>query len=449
VRLEPLSDAQVEAYLEAGLPGTQPLREVLRSDPDLWELAHSPQMLNMMRLAYGGPADEPAQNKSQETREERRARLLERYIRQMFAQHARLTGDEPGRKLDPARLRRWLGSLARGMDKSGQAIFMVELLQPGWLSSELSRWGYWLGTRSLPALLLGLLFALTAEVGADRPYGRAAYVGASLLGGLLVGLLDGWSMSPGKTPAARPRLSGWPYFLATSLIGGLSYALFFGWVVKLGVQTFLLSGGAMLVFGVLYGLSGKDRPRGEDILPAQKLHWSWQQFRRGVLPGGLISAAVLAGGMLYLRNFRSLNNWLYSLAFAVIALLCILVIYGLRRFQIDERSFPNQGIWLAAQNAALVGGCLGVSSGLIFGIRFGMWYAFTVGLRVCLLTALLYGGYEGIKHLVLRLLLAAGGVLPWNLAQMLEQGERLHFLNRAGGGFLFVNRLLRDYFRKF
>ncbi len=441
VQLEPLTDEQVEAYLEAGQPGTLPLREILRNDAELRELAYSPQMLNMMRLAYSGVSVEMIQGEALDSREERRAHLLETYANRMLEQYGQQPKEPP--RVDTALFRRWLGSLARGIEKSGQAIFMIELLQPGWLNGEGLRWVYWLVSRSLTALLLGLVVAGTAQVG-GTPAGRAAYAGASLLVGLLTGLLDCWWMAPIASRAVRPRWAGWAYFLGTCLLGGFSYGLVFGLLLRIGPETYRLSGGAALAFGILFGLTGKDRQRGEDIRPAQKLSWSWQQIRRGVLPGVLVSLAVLVGILVIFPG-----AWLFGLVYGSIALLGILVVYGLRGWQIDSRGYPNQGTWLSTRNAALVGGLLGCGSGLLYGIFYGLIPGAVLGLRVGILAALWYGGYETIKHIVLRALLAASGMLPLNLVRILDQAAHLRLLHRAGGGYFFANRLLRDYFRQF
>lgn len=445
IQLEPLTDEQVEAYLEAGQPGTLPLREVLRNDEELRELAHSPQMLNMMRLAYSGVSVEMIQGEALDSREERRAHLLEIYANRMLEQY----GQQPKgpSRVDTALFRRWLGSLARGIEKSGQAIFMIELLQPGWLNSEGLRWVYWLVSRSMTALLLGLVVAVTARA-ASTPEGRAAYVGASLLAGLLIGVLDRWWMSPAAIPVTRPRLAGWGYFLATCLLGGLSYGLLFGLLLH-RPETLQLCGLAAVGCGILFGLTGKERQRGEDIRPAMNLTWSWAQFRRGILPGALISAAVLVG-ILMLPWSQGPESYVpYGIVLAAITLLLILLVYGLRGLQIDTRGFPNQGTWISARNAALMGLLLGGGSGLIYAMRYSPWNALLIGLRVGILAVLWYGGYETIKHIVLRVLLTVGGTLPLNLVKMLDQAVHLRFLHRAGGGYFFANRLLRDYFRQF
>ena len=54
IRLQPLTPAQIEAYLSRIGPALDPLRTILPQDEGLAELAQSPLMLNMMCLAYQG-----------------------------------------------------------------------------------------------------------------------------------------------------------------------------------------------------------------------------------------------------------------------------------------------------------------------------------------------------------------------------------------------------------
>ena len=51
-----------------------------------------------------------------------------------------------------------------------------------------------------------------------------------------------------------------------------------------------------------------------------------------------------------------------------------------------------------------------------------------------------------MKNLVLRLLLWKSGAAPLNYVAFLAYAKDLLFLRQVGGGYIFVHRLLREYF---
>ena len=60
--------------------------------------------------------------------------------------------------------------------------------------------------------------------------------------------------------------------------------------------------------------------------------------------------------------------------------------------------------------------------------------------------AVLFGGIAVIQHLTLRLILTRSGRMPANYARFLDYATSRHFLHKVGGGYIFVHRLLLEYF---
>lgn len=69
-----------------------------------------------------------------------------------------------------------------------------------------------------------------------------------------------------------------------------------------------------------------------------------------------------------------------------------------------------------------------------------------VGLLFVLVVALFFGGLACLEHLVLRGLLAYNGFAPLGYVGFLNEATDRLFLRRAGSGYLFVHRLLLEYF---
>ena len=76
---------------------------------------------------------------------------------------------------------------------------------------------------------------------------------------------------------------------------------------------------------------------------------------------------------------------------------------------------------------------LGLANGIIFGYAAALLSAHGAGF-VCL------------KHLIVRLLLWRSGCIPWNYARFLDYAAERIFLQKVGGGYIFVHRTLLEYF---
>ena len=74
----------------------------------------------------------------------------------------------------------------------------------------------------------------------------------------------------------------------------------------------------------------------------------------------------------------------------------------------------------------------------------------TVGLIVGLISGLIIGLNRGgsavIKHYALRLSLWLNGQTPFNLVGFLDHCTNLILLNKVGGGYIFIHRMLLEYF---
>jgi hypothetical protein len=166
----PLNDAQIAAYLDG--PSYAPLRAALTNDAELCDAARTPLLLGMMARTYQkrGP-DLPANA----TPDQARQVILGDYVAFCCAPAANTRAF----RVPVARLRAFLGWLARGMQAHGnQQEFYIEFLQPTWLQSQRWVWRWRLG--------LGLGVELGVGLGVGLSFG----LGFGLLGGLLVGLGD-------------------------------------------------------------------------------------------------------------------------------------------------------------------------------------------------------------------------------------------------------------------
>jgi hypothetical protein len=57
-----------------------------------------------------------------------------------------------------------------------------------------------------------------------------------------------------------------------------------------------------------------------------------------------------------------------------------------------------------------------------------------------------FGGRACLQHLVLRLILWRNSSIPQNYVRFLDYCAKRIFLRKVGGGYIFVHRMLMEYF---
>jgi hypothetical protein len=224
------------------------------------------------------------------------------------------------------------------------------------------------------------------------------------------------------------------------------WILFYVWV-NFGPESTRLAVSAGLVFGLLFGLQGSRRNPQDDIQPAEALTWSWAEARKG-LPAGLLllGATIVTLALLYART-NPVQIWLlFAIIYGLIIALALFLIYGLRGKTLEASSFPNQGIFLSGRNALRADLLLAGVSGLLYGLVYGPFQGLLVGLRLWVLGGFWYGGFDLLKHATLRVLLYLDGRTPPQFVRFLDWAAGVQFLHRVGGGYVFANRLIQEYF---
>ena len=102
----------------------------------------------------------------------------------------------------------------------------------------------------------------------------------------------------------------------------------------------------------------------------------------------------------------------------------------------------------------IVGLIVGLFAGLITELFHGSSAVLNVGLRAGLITGLsagllaflLKGGLACERHYILRFLLWRSGAIPWNYPRFLDNAYEQILLRKVGGGYIYLHRLLLDYF---
>jgi len=137
---------------------------------------------------------------------------------------------------------------------------------------------------------------------------------------------------------------------------------------------------------------------------------------------------------------------------------------GITANEVEEKMHPNEGIRRSAHSfmiaALLIGLVAGLSAGLVYGLGFGgkIIYGMVGGMTFRLAIGLVFrldsrrkrglpgGGAAFIQHYVLRLVLALNNHAPLNYVHFLDHAAERILLRKVGGGYIFVHRMLLEYF---
>jgi hypothetical protein len=147
INLQELSIVQVHKYLGTVGPTLSGLQAAISNDASLLSLAQSPLILSVMTLAYRDMSSDELTKSTTNGPEERRRHLFDTYIDKMFKRHG--SRQQP---YSPEQTKEWLAWLAEGMVHHKQSIFLIEALQPIWLTDQNSRRAYLLISRIVLAV---------------------------------------------------------------------------------------------------------------------------------------------------------------------------------------------------------------------------------------------------------------------------------------------------------
>ena len=211
IYIQPLIKQQIDKFLEWAGESLSGLRTILQHNPELQVFASSPLILSIMGLSYQNCPAESLPKAG--THEYQRKQLFDNYIDRMLMRRGTT------RQYSREQTLHWLIWLAQQMVQASQTIFLIERLQPSWLSSQCQRAEYLILSSLISGLIIGLIYGLTIYLAVGF-VGLTQMQNIGLINVLTNGLIGGLT-------------SGLIYGLTTGLIIGLMYGI---WVL---LRTFL------------------------------------------------------------------------------------------------------------------------------------------------------------------------------------------------------------------
>jgi DNA polymerase III delta prime subunit len=393
IMVQPLTDEQIDSYLAQTGDQLVSVRTLLHEDAEMRVFANTPLMLSIMSLAYQGMPPEALPE--QASLDARRRHLFDTYVERMLNRRG------GSKHYTSEQTRHWLSWLAGRMEEHGQTVFYLEKMQPTWLSGGWLRRLYRLASR----LVGGLADAIEPVEAVRWSWRQALAASWWRVTGLVAGLgLGGW--------LAELAGGGWSGGLVGGLVSGLVSGLIFGLSGGMGVGLgigltigLIFALGIGLIFGLIFGLVGSGRGVG--------------------LVGGL------GMGLLWFID------------------------KGMIADEVGSKNRPNEGIRLSIRNAAIGSLVGGLGFGLLFGLGFGVLFGRGFGLFFGLVFGLLFGlvggfgvggGATFVQHSILRIVLALNNHAPLNYVRFLDHAAERILLRKVGGGYIFVHRMLLEYF---
>ena len=187
----------------------------------------------------------------------------------------------------------------------------------------------------------------------------------------------------------------------------------------------------------LFGITGVN----SEIKCVEALKLSWTRFLKFSWVGLI---AGLGPGLLVRLHVDPLISLMNGLA----ATINIIFFFSLTRKQIEEKVLPNQGIKNSAINSLLVGMfcplIITISLWQFYGLIPSIIYGLSCGGSIWII----FGGLTCLQHFTLRLLLYQSKSIFWNYARFLNYSVERLLLQRVGGHYSFVNKLLQEHFAK-
>ncbi|KAM3115973.1 NACHT domain-containing protein [Phormidesmis sp. 146-33] len=436
IYLEELSDEQIESYLEK--VDRLALLDVLSQDAELLDLVRQPLLLSITLVAYR--SELAAQWQELRYTQERIKFLLDAYLERML--HRTINSRMYGVKKEPTSKQtcQWLMTLAQQLERESQTEFLIEKMQTTWLRTRTQRWLY--------------LFL--------NPLHITGFIYLSSLLSLYFLVFTG----------KQVERSSW-----------MIYALLF--------SALLFSGGIIYLF-CTGGFDSKVEVF-EKINVFETVNWSWKRARIGITQSLEVLKAEIevlkaeievlkARIHLYLltgcnsipkkQSLASLSvpifevlSVLLSVLFKLPSLLLNVVILSTCwvkagvsfHLDLDNRIRPNEGIQRATAIASAIGEaglCSALSLGLLVieaskrlypeSIGYGLLPWLAVAYPLCFVLS--PPGKACVQHFSLRLVLFLNRAIPWNYARFLNYATERMFLQRIGGRYRFIHKLLQDHF---
>jgi NACHT domain len=146
---------------------------------------------------------------------------------------------------------------------------------------------------------------------------------------------------------------------------------------------------------------------------------------------------------------RLLTGIAFGLILSLQSSLVMLLTNGLSTTEIQQTTKPNEGIHRSIINASILMIMFALAMWLVNQLMIIANFEFVTlngFIFFGLIGWLIGGGYTSFRHFILRIILYSKKYSPWNYARFLDYAAERIFLQKVGGGYIFVHRMLLEHF---
>jgi DNA polymerase III delta prime subunit len=475
LRILPLSPGQISEWLASRGVATEPLRIAINSHPELGRMAEVPLMLSIMAAVAVDDPDTFAQVTPHDS-DELRDVLFSSYVTRMLDRRGRKATEE-----DKQSLLHCLAVVARGMQAHSQSIFLVERLQPSWLRLEVSRFAYLILSRSVAAAAMCACYVLFLSALSDGSNLDVEGIGGLWFALALPLILRDSILSRQFLSSPMRRLqSAFAWLRGVPALAVMTtLMLTAGPIIRAAVTSDVwyaqdsdlrIMMPLAIFLSLVAGWPFAPRPPGhhfrQDITTVDTLHWSWRASLRGALASGAASFAFLAlscagaaaGSGSLTAELMQPEPYEFALPLSLVFALAGALVFGSTKGVVAERIDSNQGMRASLRYSSMMFAIVLIAESAAMAVVLRdpdnltsaetAMHALFGGLALAIMAWLYFGGFEVLKHYLLRGLLLAERTLPGRLPRSLNQASDLVLLRRVGTGYVFMHRLLLEYFSR-
>ncbi len=403
--LQPLTTEQIHTYLEQFQSNLTVLKTLLIEDQTLQELAQAPLLLSIMVLAYQGI--EFADISVSSINSNRKKQLFDDYINRIFqgsrlkAYHPNLQSQEKDHYSRP-KATYWLVWMAKHVIDNSKSVFQIEEMPTTILDNLLGGFEIHsldIGFALLVGMIRGIIFAII--------WGIIFGVNIGLFGGLIWGGIC--TIRNLKNPdyslvnyivAIFPNYylfyKYYLFYFKSPIVNLLIFGLTLGIALGMSFKVILL-----LVFGLFFGL------------------------KLGLIIGNKKTRSIF----IWLR----LGLEIFTPHLATFFLMFILMFIGRACELFFELNFE---LIYKLIRELFFGLGLGLILGIAFGFIFGLISFF----------ANIFTRREFVLRLIIKMVMYFKGYMPWNYSKFLDWASDKLFLQKVGGGYIFIHRSLMEHF---
>ncbi|MFO7144183.1 signal transduction protein [Arthrospira sp. PCC 8006] len=369
--IEDLTLEQIKDYFDQVGEPLQGVKEVWVNDTVLQDLTKTPLILSIVAITYEGIY---AYELPKMPLEKRREHLFNKYIQKM------LNRRQQNQQYSDQKTLRWLTWLSQNMSSKSQTIFLIERMQPSWLSEQ-ERFWYGATLFSIPMLWgLSLVYLVNISI-----LSKILFILCFFIYGVIL--------------ASLTKINPMQSLKISTFLGTLGFmALIIGTAATILVLFLII---AEYIFQNLYI----------------------------TLSSPLIAEILLNWSFVF---------WILALVFWLISL------SDSEEYVIDSTINPNQGTYTSLRNGIILLFILITGFG-VFTILTSfpvLWSAVITSFMWIFSPAM----FACIQHFALRVILTLSGKAPWNYAKFLDHATERIFLQKIGGGYIFIHRMLLEHF---